>query len=142
MLSFMSIDELNRILAISKWALGILALLTALAGIFNQWGSDRIGVLQAEQKIESQKKLAASESELRQTKTRTEQLEARFAPRELSATQVQSIKEHLKGYAGTQFQFVSYQDDEKPSGSGLFSCLYSYNCITTKPNQEGLLRAL
>ncbi|MCW0207100.1 MAG: hypothetical protein OJK14_08365 [Achromobacter sp.] len=112
----MSIDELNRLLTASKWTLGVLAVLTALAGIFNQWVSDRIGVLQTEQKVESQRKLEASESELRQTKARTEQLEARLAPRSLSPAQIQSIRDHLTPYAGTKFQFVSYQDDAEVHG--------------------------
>ena len=111
MLDSMSIDELNRVLTASKWALGILAVLTALTGIFNQWLGDRIGVLQAEQRSASQKKLEASESELLRTKARTAQLEVRLAPRSLSPDQIQSIRDHLSPFPGIQFQFVSYQDD-------------------------------
>ncbi len=56
-LNEMSLDELNRVLAGSKWLLGGLAVLIALAGIFNQWVSDRIAKLQARAKIEAQRVL-------------------------------------------------------------------------------------
>jgi hypothetical protein len=116
MLDSMSIDELNRVLTLSKWALGILAVLTAFTGIFNQWLGDRISVLQTEQKAESQRKLEASESELHRTKARTAQLEMRLAPRSLSPDQKASIRDHISNFQGTQFEFVSYQDDAEING--------------------------
>lgn len=116
MFSSMSIEDLNRILTASKWALGVFAVLTAIAGLFNQWVSDQITRLQAAQKVEAQKKLEQSETELRQTKERTAQLEARLAPRSLTPDQQRAVIESLRPFAGTQFQFTSYQDDAEVKG--------------------------
>jgi hypothetical protein len=82
-LSKMSVDELNTLLTGSKWVLGILAVLIAMAGIFNQWVSDRIAKLQASAKVEAQRQLEQSESELRETKAKTVKLETKLSPRAL-----------------------------------------------------------
>lgn len=116
MLSSMTLDDLNRLLTASKWFFGVLAVLTASAGLFNQWVSDRITKLQSAQKIETQKKLQVSEAELLQTKERTVLLEKKLAPRALTAEQLAAISESMKAFAGTQFQFVSYQDDAEVKG--------------------------
>lgn len=116
MFSSLSIDDLNRILTASKWALGIFAVLTAFAGLFNQWVSDEISRLQSVQKIEAQKKLQISEAELRETREKTAQLEARLAPRVLTSEEQQAIVEAVRPFAGTQFQFTSYQDDAEVKG--------------------------
>lgn len=115
-LTQMSVDELNRILTGSKWLLGSLAVLTALAGIFNQWVTDRVARLQAAAKVESQKRLESSEAELRLTKEKTIRLETRLAHRSLSDSQWAILSAGLTQYAGTQFEFTSYQDDAEVRG--------------------------
>jgi hypothetical protein len=115
-LSEMSVDELGKVLTGSKWVLGILAVLIAMAGIFNQWVSDRIAKLQASAKVETQRRLEQSEAELRETKAKTAKLEIKLAPRALSETAWLAISERLLDYPGTQFQFVSYQDDAEVKG--------------------------
>lgn len=115
-ISEMSVDELTRILTASKWALGVLAVLIAIAGVFNQWVSDRITKLQRAAKIEAQQRLDQSEAELRDTKAKTARLEARLAPRALSEAEWLCVAERLVEFPGTQFQFVSYQDDAEVKG--------------------------
>ena len=116
MLAAMSIVDLNRTLTASKWALGIFAVLTALAGLFNQWVTDEITRLQSAQKAEAQLKLEKSEAELRETKKRTAQLEARLAPRSLTPEQQRVVVAAVTSFAGTQFQFTSYQDNAEVKG--------------------------
>jgi hypothetical protein len=70
-------EQLGRILGISKWVLGVLAVLTAGAGIFNQWLSDRIADLQQSDKEKAQQRL--------------ETLELAAQPRSLSDEQRQEI---------------------------------------------------
>ncbi|MGE3175943.1 MAG: hypothetical protein AB7O32_00620 [Vicinamibacterales bacterium] len=112
----MSIETLTRILTASKWVLGVLAVLTAIAGVFNQWVSDRITSLQNREKSDAQRRLQLSQEELRQTREKTERLEAVLAPRILSEEQQTAIAARLRAYATTQFEFVSYQDDGEVRG--------------------------
>ena len=107
----MSVDDLNKMLTASKWVLGILAVLIAVAGIFNQWISDRIARLQVKEKIRAHEQLQVSEAELQRTKAKTAELEAKLAPRVLTETQQATIAKKLEHFAGTQFEFASYQEE-------------------------------
>ena len=94
----MSVDDLNKMLTASKWVLGILAVLIAVAGIFNQWISDRIARLQVKEKIRAHEQLQVSEAELQRTKAKTAELEAKLAPRVLTETQQATIAKKLEHF--------------------------------------------
>lgn len=102
-----SADDLNRVLTFSKWSLGILALLTAAAGMFNQWITDRVSTLQKSDKAKSQERLRLTESELEATKIKTAELTQQLAPRSLTDNQ--------------QAVFFSFVEN-KPKGRVTFAC--------------------
>jgi len=66
-----SAEDFSRVLTTSQWIIGILAVLAACAGIFNQWVSGRISDIQNAEKIEAQQRLIITEEELESTKART-----------------------------------------------------------------------
>ena len=77
-----SLEQLNRILTASRWALGIFAIVTAAVGILNQCISDRISVLQKTEKTTAE--------------TRLKKAEEKLAPRALSSEQEQILYSSLK----------------------------------------------
>ncbi|MBL9201316.1 MAG: hypothetical protein JNL39_12465 [Opitutaceae bacterium] len=92
-------DDLNRVLNFSRWTLGILALFTAAAGVFNQWVTERIADLQRAEKTKAHERLKASEEELAATKARTAevagQLERLTVPRRLTEVQRAILRKNL-----------------------------------------------
>ncbi len=99
MLDGMGIDQLTRLLSVSKWTLGALAVLIACVGIFNEWLSDRIDRLKSAEEVQAQHKLAATAAELAGTKAETTRLAAELArvttPRSLGASQIEELKKSL-----------------------------------------------
>jgi hypothetical protein len=77
-----NLEQLNRILTASRWALGIFAIVTAGIGILNQCISDRISVLQNTEKTIAE--------------TRLKKAEEKLAPRALSSEQEQILSSSLK----------------------------------------------
>lgn len=94
-----SADDLNRVLNFSRWTLGILALFTAGAGVFNQWVTERVANLQRAEKVSAQEYLKASEAELAATKAKTAevagQLEKFTVPRRLTEQQLTALRKSL-----------------------------------------------
>jgi len=108
-----SIPQLNRLLTVSKWALGFFAVFTALAGLFNQYVSDRIARLQTLERNVAEDRLKSAETSSRdanarakaaedaagtanrdaeEARKRAETIEAKLAPRVLSAAQIRSLE--------------------------------------------------
>lgn len=86
-----SIDELNRILTLSRWGVATLAVLTACVGILNQVISDRIAVIQKTEKNQAKKKekdaedkIAAAQADADAARKLVSALEQRQRPRLLS----------------------------------------------------------
>ena len=77
-----NLEQLSRILTVSRWALGIFAIVTAGIGILNQCISDRISVLQKAEKTTAETRLKTAEEKL--------------APRALSSKQEQILSSSLK----------------------------------------------
>ena len=64
MLESMTIEQLNRVLTISKWTLGGFAVITACLGIFNEWLSYKINKLNAAETANLQRQLDETSGEL------------------------------------------------------------------------------
>jgi hypothetical protein len=110
-----STDELNRVLSYSRWALGVLAVLTATAGVFNQWIADRIATLQRVEKATAQERTKAAQAELELTKQKTAELERRLGPWSFSDGQrallLQALASAPKGRVALEY----IQSDERRS---------------------------
>jgi hypothetical protein len=100
-----SVEQLNRILNYSRWALGLFAVITALAGIFNQWIIVRIAERQqidkSAAKKEADEKEASLQSELTilqaaRTKV-SRQLEHRHLTNEQRSQLIASLVSKPKG---------------------------------------------
>jgi len=106
-----SIEQLNRLLSASRWILGVFAVLTAIAGVFNQYVSDKISILQKTEKQNAEDRFKAAEVKIKtteegarkleeQVKTSEQarlELEQKVAPRKLTDKQIQCL---VNGFSG------------------------------------------
>ena len=94
-----NLDQLHRILMLSKWALVVCLVLLVVFGILNQWVASRMSVLQEEEKERAQQLLQASRNELARVKTKTTELNeelSRFvAPRTIPEDQLEPLRKCL-----------------------------------------------
>ena len=99
-----SLDQLNRLLTLSKWMLIACGIIFVVFVVVNQWLASRISSLQDEENKRTQQALRASRTELLRTKAKTNELSAelsRFvAPRSLLFGLLQSLPNALA--AGTR----------------------------------------
>jgi hypothetical protein len=95
-----SLDQLHRILTLSKWVLVVCLILLVVFGILNQWVASRMSVLEEEEKERAQQLLQASRNELARVKTKTTELNeelSRFvAPRAIPADQLEALRKCLR----------------------------------------------
>src|SRR3954469_11511827 len=94
-----SLDQLQRLLTVSKWLLIVCGVLFLAFVIVNHWISARISALQADEFHRTQQQLRASRTEMLREKAKTTELNAelsRFvAPRSLSEEQIDGLKKCL-----------------------------------------------
>ena len=91
-----SAEDLARLLTISRWGLGIFAVLTAIAGLFTQYITDRISDLQRADKKAAEQRLAVAEQQIQTTETARRILEEKIAPRVLTDSQGSKLAELLR----------------------------------------------
>ena len=94
-----NVDQLHRILTVTKWVLIVCGVIFVLFAIVNQWLVARISALNEEEKEEARQQLRISRSELLKTKAQTNELNAelsRFvAPRSLPDEQAEALRKCL-----------------------------------------------
>ena len=94
-----SLDQLNRLLTLSKWMLIACGIIFVVFVVVNQWLASRISSLQDEENKRTQQALRASRTELLRTKAKTNELSAelsRFvAPRSLPNEQIEALTKCL-----------------------------------------------
>lgn len=85
-----TVDQLNRMLSLSRWGLGLFGVLTASVGILNQYISDRIAIVQKAEKEkaavrqrEAEEILVTARAEASSAKKLVAELEAKQKPRVL-----------------------------------------------------------
>jgi hypothetical protein len=94
----LTVDQLNRLLSLSRWGLGIFGVLTAVVGVLNQYVSERIAEIQKGDKEEAAIRQKAAEETLTAVRVEAEsarklaaELETRQKPRILPDELVQAI---------------------------------------------------
>lgn len=99
-LSNHSAEDLARLLTIARWGLGVFAVLTAIAGLFTQYITDRISNLQQADKKAAEQRLGVAEQQIQTAETARRILEEKIAPRVLTdshalklATLLRSVKQ-------------------------------------------------
>jgi hypothetical protein len=94
-----SLDQLDRLLTFSKWALIVCGVLLLIFVIFNQWLSSRVSALRDEETKQTQQQLRASRTELVRTKAKSNELSAELsryvAPRTIPEDQFEILKKCL-----------------------------------------------
>jgi hypothetical protein len=94
-----SLDQLDRLLTFSKWALLVCGFLLVAFLFFNQWLSSRVSALRDEENKQAQQQLRASRAELSRTKAKTNELSAELsryvAPRSIPEDQAEALKKCL-----------------------------------------------
>ena len=94
-----TIDQLNRLLAFSRWVLIVCGIIFILFVLLNQWLASRIANLQDDENKQAQQALRASRTELLRSKAKANELNAelsRFvAPRTLPTEQLDALKKCL-----------------------------------------------
>ena len=94
-----NVDQLHRILTVTKWVLIVCGVIFVLFAIVNQWLVARISALNEEEKEEARQQLRLSRTELSKTKAKTNELSAelsRFvAPRSLPDEQTEALRKCL-----------------------------------------------
>src|ERR1700760_922800 len=94
-----TLDQLHRLLTLSKWALIVSGGIFLILVVVNQWAHGRISTLQQEQTRQTEQQLRASRAELSRTKAQTNELSAelsRFvAPRSLPEDQIDALRKCL-----------------------------------------------
>jgi hypothetical protein len=87
LLGSQSPEELAKLLTIARWGLAIFAVLTAIAGLFTQYISDRISSLQRAEKKAAEQRLATAEERIQIAEAARRTIEETIAPRVLSEPQ-------------------------------------------------------
>lgn len=94
-----NVDQLNRILTLSKWILLLCGVIFVGAALLNQWLTTRISTLQEREKNGATRQLHAAQAELGRVNTRAAEVIAELsrytAPRRLTEEQMTSLRKSL-----------------------------------------------
>ena len=100
-----NVDQLSRVLTVSKWILGLGGIILLLVAVLNQWVAARIFHLREHEKRAAEEQLRTSQVEAARANAKAAEVSAELArftaPRRLTDEQIASLRECLpKGPRG------------------------------------------